>query len=85
MYSIYISYIYFHSLRYRRPERDKGDILTIEKMRLFLYSAVSNPVYICQTEEDPILQAFELSAELSREASFDKEFYPDYKALSKVS
>ncbi|KMQ97082.1 short transient receptor potential channel 5-like protein [Lasius niger] len=65
-----------------KPERDKGDILTIEKMRLFMYSAVSNPVYICQTEEDPILRAFELSAELSREASFDKEFYPDYKALS---
>lgn len=54
-------------------------------MRLFMYSAVSNPVYICQTEEDPILRAFELSAELSREASFDREFYPDYKALSSVS
>ncbi|KAM0727282.1 Short transient receptor potential channel 5 [Formica fusca] len=65
-----------------KPERDKGDILTIEKMRLFLYNAISNPVYICQTEEDPILRAFELSAELSREASFDREFYPDYKALS---
>lgn len=50
-----------------------------------MYRAVSNPAYICQTEEDPILRAFELSAELSREASFDKEFYPDYKALSSVS
>ncbi|RLU21339.1 hypothetical protein DMN91_005712 [Ooceraea biroi] len=65
-----------------KPERERADILTIEKMRLFLYNAVSNPAYICQTEEDPILKAFELSAELSREASFDKEFYPDYKALS---
>ena len=54
-------------------------------MRLFIYSAISNPIYLCQTEEDPILKAFQLSAELSKEASFDKEFYPDYKALSNVS
>ncbi|XP_029161945.1 short transient receptor potential channel 5-like [Nylanderia fulva] len=66
-----------------KPERDKGDILTIEKMRLFLYNAVSNPIYICQTEEDPILRAFELSVELSKVASFVREFYPDYKALSR--
>lgn len=57
----------------------------MERMRLYMYKAVSNPAYICQTENDPILKAFELSAELNREASFDKEFYPDYKALSKVS
>lgn len=50
-----------------------------------MYRAISNPIYICQTEEDPILKAFQLSAELSKEASFDKEFYPDYKALSSVS
>lgn len=73
-------FIFFH-----RPEREKGDILTMERMRLFIYRAVSNPAYICQTEEDPILKAFELSAELNREATFDKEFYPNYKALSKVS
>jgi len=54
-------------------------------MRLFIYSAISNPIYLCQTEEDPILKAFQLSAEFSKEASFDKEFYPDYKALSNVS
>ncbi|XP_014479025.1 PREDICTED: short transient receptor potential channel 4-like [Dinoponera quadriceps] len=64
------------------PEREKGDILTMERMRLFMYRAVSNPAYICQTETDPILKAFELSAELNREATFDKEFYPDYKELS---
>jgi len=57
----------------------------MEKMRLLMYKAISNPVYICQTEEDPILIAFHLSAELSKEASFDKKFYPDYKALSYVS
>lgn len=50
-----------------------------------MYRAVSNPAYICQTEEDPILKAFELSVELDRVASFDKEFYFDYKALSRVS
>ncbi|XP_077273858.1 short transient receptor potential channel 5 isoform X3 [Temnothorax americanus] len=65
-----------------KPERERSDILTIEKMRLFMYRAISNPVYICQTEEDPILKAFQLSAELRKEASFDKEFYPDYIALS---
>lgn len=54
-------------------------------MRLLMYKAISNPVYICQTEQDPILIAFHLSAELSKEASFDKKFYPDYKALSYVS
>jgi len=68
-----------------RPERAKGDILTMEKMRLFLYRAVSNPAFICQTEKDPILKAFQLSAELNKEATFDKEFYPDYKELSNVS
>jgi len=68
-----------------RPEREKGDILTMEKMRLFLYRAVSNPAFIVQTEEDPILKAFQLSDELKREATFDKEFYPDYIALSDVS
>lgn len=50
-----------------------------------MYRAISNPTYICQTEEDPILKAFELSDELSREGTFDKEFYPEYKALAKVS
>ncbi|XP_011062977.1 PREDICTED: short transient receptor potential channel 4-like [Acromyrmex echinatior] len=65
-----------------KPEREKVDIVTLEKMRLFIYSAISNPIYLCQTEEDPILKAFQLSAEFSKEASFDKEFYPDYKALS---
>lgn len=50
-----------------------------------MYRAISNPIYICQTEEDPILTAFQLSAELSKEASLDKEFYSDYKALSSVS
>ncbi|XP_025073003.1 short transient receptor potential channel 4-like [Pogonomyrmex barbatus] len=51
-------------------------------MRLFLYKALSNPVYICHTEEDPILRAFLLSTELNKVATFDKEFYPDYRALS---
>jgi len=68
-----------------RPERAKGDVLTMEKMRLFMYKAVSNPAFICQTEEDPILKAFQLSAELKREAKFDKEFFPYYIALSDVS
>lgn len=50
-----------------------------------MYRAISNPIYICQTEEDPILKAFQLSAEFNKEALLDREFYPDYKALAYVS
>lgn len=53
-------------------------------MRLFTYRAITNPAYICQTVDDPILEAFNLSYELSQAASFDKEFYHEYKALSEV-
>ncbi|XP_070524885.1 short transient receptor potential channel 5 isoform X3 [Cardiocondyla obscurior] len=65
-----------------RVERIKGDIVNTENIRLFMYKAISNPSYICQTEDDPILKAFLLSAELDNAAEFDKEFYPAYKALS---
>ena len=54
-------------------------------MRLLAYKAVANPAYICQTVEDPIMEAFNLSYELDKAASFDREFYYDYKHLSEVS
>ncbi|XP_076229482.1 short transient receptor potential channel 4 [Nomia melanderi] len=65
-----------------KSERERSDLLTIEKMRLFTYKAITNPAYICQTVDDPILEAFNLSYELSQAANFDKEFYHEYKGLS---
>ncbi|XP_012142580.2 short transient receptor potential channel 4 isoform X2 [Megachile rotundata] len=63
-------------------EREKSDLLTIGRMRLFAYKAITNPAYICQTVDDPILQAFNLAHELKQAASFDREFYHEYKRLS---
>ncbi|KAG7190878.1 hypothetical protein KM043_006939 [Ampulex compressa] len=65
-----------------KVEREQGDLLMIEKTRLFLYKAVANPAYICQTVDDPILEAFNLSYELDKAASCDREFYNEYKELS---
>lgn len=42
------------------------DFLHAEKRRLNLYHAVTNPAYICQTSDDPILTAFKLSHELKK-------------------
>ncbi|XP_053976585.1 short transient receptor potential channel 4-like [Hylaeus volcanicus] len=66
-----------------QSERERSDLLAIEKMRLFMYKANVNPAYICQTVDDPILEAFNLSYELSKAASFDRQFYHEYKSLSK--
>ncbi|XP_043259303.1 short transient receptor potential channel 4-like [Colletes gigas] len=65
-----------------KSERERSDLLAIEKMRLLMYKAITNPAYICQTVEDPILEAFNLSYELNKAASFNKEFYHEYKTLS---
>ncbi|CAK9824240.1 Transient-receptor-potential-like protein [Anthophora retusa] len=67
-----------------KRDRDKYDLLTVERMRLFAYQAITNPAYICQTVDDPILEAFNLSYELIMAASFDKEFYHDYIGLAKT-
>ncbi|XP_017796288.1 PREDICTED: short transient receptor potential channel 4-like [Habropoda laboriosa] len=67
-----------------KRDRDKYDLLTIERMRLYAYKAITNPAYICQTVDDPILEAFNLSYELIMAASFDKEFYHDYLGLAKT-
>ncbi|XP_078032808.1 short transient receptor potential channel 4 [Augochlora pura] len=64
-------------------ERERFDWLTIEKMRLFTYSAITNPAYICQTVDDPILEAFNMSYELNEAANLNKEFHHEYKGLSK--
>ncbi|XP_076375592.1 LOW QUALITY PROTEIN: short transient receptor potential channel 4 [Megalopta genalis] len=66
-----------------REERTRFDWLTIEKMRLFTYSAITNPAYICQTVDDPILEAFNISYELKEAANSNKEFHHEYKGLAK--
>lgn len=53
-------------------------------MRIFIYKAVTNPAFICQTVDDPILEAFNLSYELRNAANFDREFYYEYRSLSEV-
>ncbi|XP_046608855.1 short transient receptor potential channel 4-like [Neodiprion virginianus] len=68
-----------------KPQRASEDTLTMDKMRLFLYTAVANPSYICLTSEDPILIAFELAVELKEAAEYDRVFYIPYQQLSHVS
>ncbi|KAK1136923.1 hypothetical protein K0M31_001455 [Melipona bicolor] len=65
-----------------KSEREKYDDLTIEKMRLFIYKAVANPAFMCQTVDDPILEAFNLSSELKKAGTFVREFYYEYKRLA---
>ncbi|XP_061938714.1 short transient receptor potential channel 4-like [Apis cerana] len=67
-----------------KSEREKYDLLTTEKMRIFIYKAVTNPAFICQTVDDPILEAFNLSYELRNAANFDREFYYEYRSLSEA-
>ncbi|KAL2746513.1 short transient receptor potential channel 5-like [Vespula maculifrons] len=65
-----------------KREREIYDSLTVDRKRIFLYRAISNPAYICLTEEDPILASFNLSVELKMAASYDREFYNEYIQLS---
>ncbi|KAK9303709.1 hypothetical protein QLX08_004706 [Tetragonisca angustula] len=65
-----------------KSERERYDVLTIEKMRLFTYKAIANPAFICQTVDDPILEAFNLSYELKKTGTFVREFYSEYKRLA---
>ncbi|XP_051170888.1 short transient receptor potential channel 4-like isoform X2 [Leptopilina boulardi] len=66
-----------------KSERSSDDPLTVQKMRFSLYEAVSNPAFICQTSDDPILEAFLLSRELNASAHFEKEYFYFYKSLAK--
>ncbi|XP_014599080.1 PREDICTED: short transient receptor potential channel 5-like [Polistes canadensis] len=65
-----------------KRERELYDSLTVDRKRMFLYRAITNPAYICLTEEDPILASFNLSIELKMAASYDREFYNEYIQLS---
>ncbi|KOX80705.1 Short transient receptor potential channel 5 [Melipona quadrifasciata] len=67
-----------------KSEREKYDDLTIEKMRLFIYKAVANPAFMCQTVDDPILEAFNLSNDLKKAGTFVREFYYEYKRLAEI-
>ncbi|CAH1786057.1 unnamed protein product [Owenia fusiformis] len=50
--------------------------------RLNCYKALASPAYICQSSDDPILTAFELSLELTECAFVEKEFHKDYTDLA---
>ena len=70
--------------QYFRNQRAHEDPLTLQKMRYSIYKAASNPAFICQTADDPILEAFQLSRELKECANFEREFYYAYKDLARV-
>ncbi|XP_070552773.1 short transient receptor potential channel 4-like isoform X2 [Ptychodera flava] len=59
----------------------KHDGLRHSRSRLNIYKALTSPSLIALTCEDPILTAFELSAELRRLARLENEFKADYEAL----
>ena len=54
-------------------------------MRLFTYKAITNPAFMCQTVDDPILEAFNLSIELKETGTFVREFYYEYTRLAEVA
>ncbi|XP_012250635.2 short transient receptor potential channel 4-like [Athalia rosae] len=68
-----------------KPQRATTDILTLDKMRLYLYKAVANPAYICFVTDDPILVAFELSVELKKAGEYQREFYTQYMELATLT
>ncbi|GFU00247.1 short transient receptor potential channel 3 [Nephila pilipes] len=47
---------------------------SLSRMRLNAYKAISNPTYICQATDDPILYSFLLDNELMKSALMNKEF-----------
>ncbi|KAF8797005.1 Transient receptor potential-gamma protein like [Argiope bruennichi] len=59
--------------------REHGSALS--RIRLNAYRAISNPSYICQVTDDPILYCFLLDAELFESALMDKEFRAEYGEL----
>ncbi|XP_014251962.1 short transient receptor potential channel 5-like isoform X1 [Cimex lectularius] len=59
------------------------DPVTVANSKLHVYSALSNPVYICQMANDPILAAFKLSKELKTAGLMDMVNKVKYYKLAK--
>jgi len=60
----------------------QGQSLTDSKVRINAYRALASPVYISQTAQDPILEAFQLYKELHDWANYEPEFRSDYAELA---
>ncbi|XP_010774051.1 short transient receptor potential channel 1, partial [Notothenia coriiceps] len=56
---------------------------TLARFRLDIYRCLASPSLIMLTEEDPILRAFELSADLRELSLVEVEFRNDYEELAK--
>ncbi|XP_062901482.1 short transient receptor potential channel 1 isoform X1 [Mobula hypostoma] len=62
--------------------KNKKDSLRHSRFRLDIYRSLSSPSLIMLTEEDPILRAFELSADLKELSLVEVEFRNDYEELA---
>ncbi|XP_078061821.1 short transient receptor potential channel 1 isoform X3 [Mustelus asterias] len=62
--------------------KNKKDSLRHSRFRLDIYRCLSSPSLIMLTEEDPILRAFELSADLKELSLVEVEFRNDYEELA---
>ncbi|XP_024135978.1 short transient receptor potential channel 1 isoform X1 [Oryzias melastigma] len=63
--------------------KNKKDSLRHSRFRLDIYRCLASPALIMLTEEDPILRAFELSADLRELSLVEVEFRNDYEELAK--
>ncbi|XP_008395028.1 short transient receptor potential channel 1 isoform X2 [Poecilia reticulata] len=63
--------------------KNKKDSLRHSRFRLDIYRCLASPSLIMLTEEDPILRAFELSADLKELSLVEVEFRNDYEELAK--
>ncbi|XP_073481980.1 short transient receptor potential channel 1 isoform X3 [Aquarana catesbeiana] len=62
--------------------KNKKDSLRHSRFRLDIYRCLASPSLIMLTEEDPILRAFELSADLKELSLVEVEFRNDYEELA---
>ncbi|GAB0193541.1 short transient receptor potential channel 1 [Grus japonensis] len=62
--------------------KNKKDSLRHSRFRLDIYRCLASPALIMLTEEDPILRAFELSADLKELSLVEVEFRNDYEELA---
>ncbi|KAG7457147.1 hypothetical protein MATL_G00243470 [Megalops atlanticus] len=62
--------------------KNKNDSLRHSRFRLDIYRCLSSPSLIMLTEEDPILRAFELSADLKELSLVEVEFRNEYEELA---
>ncbi|NP_001400310.1 short transient receptor potential channel 1 isoform 12 [Homo sapiens] len=63
--------------------KNKKDSLRHSRFRLDIYRCLASPALIMLTEEDPILRAFELSADLKELSLVEVEFRNDYEELAR--